>query len=149
MKQRLPILLLLAACDDTTSNTPPPSIPATHDLVFEGYDITTPQLWTRNGDTGEVNRLLPPDSVVMDPEPSPDGTRIAFVVADYIQGIGDIFVMDHDGSNVKQLAFDLEMDDQPSWPPDGTRIVFRSWQGGYLGDIWVMDGDGGNQMRLT
>ncbi|HXV14622.1 MAG TPA: DPP IV N-terminal domain-containing protein, partial [Candidatus Krumholzibacteria bacterium] len=114
-----------------------------------GYVARTPELWLRDTDSGDVRRVLPPDSVVMDPAPSPDGTRIAFVIADYFQNTGDIFVMDHDGANFQQITFDSELDDQPSWSPDGTRIAFRSWQAGYLGDIWVMDADGGNQVRLT
>jgi TolB protein len=141
------LVLSFAACDDDTTSIPAP--PATHDLVFEGYQVDIPELWLRDADDGELRRVLAPDSVVMDPEPSPDGTRISFVIADYFNGTGDIFVMNHDGSNIQQITFDSEMDDNPSWSPDGRRIVFRSFQAGYLGDIWVMNADGSNQVRLT
>ena len=39
-------------------------------------------------------------------------------------------------------------DDQPSWSPDGTQLVFRSNRDGKL-DIYVMGSDGSNPTRLT
>ena len=38
---------------------------------------------------------------------------------------------------------------QPSFSPDGKRIIFHSNEIGYKGDVWVMDIDGTNRTRLT
>lgn len=142
----LPLLLVSACADDPQS---PPAAAPTHDLVFEGALAGVPELLRLDAVTGEVMRVLPPGTVAMDPAPSPDGARIAFVVADYVEGTGDIFVCDRDGGNVRQLTDDPELDDQPAWSPDGARIAFRSYRTLREGDIWVMDADGGNPVNLT
>jgi Tol biopolymer transport system component len=92
---------------------------------------------------------LPFETIILDPTPSPDGNRIAFVVADYDQWIGDIYVINRDGSGLQQLTFAPELDDQPAWSPDGERIVFRSYRTQRDGDIWIMNADGSNPVNLT
>ena len=69
----------------------------------------------------------------------------------------EIYVMDDDGKNQRNLTNHPSDDYAPSWSPDGTRIVFMSDRdgpvpkGGGLAtfEIYVMDADGGNQQRLT
>ena len=120
------------------------------DLLFEGYRTGLPEMFVLSlRGSGEPTRLLPPNMFVTDPKPSPDGSRVAFVVADYESATGDIFVVNRDGTGLRQLTFDSEMDDQPAWSPDGTRIAFRSFRTQLLGDIWVMNADGSNLVNLT
>jgi TolB protein len=125
-----------------------PKDQALFDLVFEGYLGPTPELLVFDEATRGGTRRLPAGTVVMDPEPSPNGAMIAFVVANYGESTGDIYVMNRDGSNVVQLTFDPELDDQPAWSPDGKRIAFRSFRTQLDGDIWVMNADGTNQVNL-
>jgi len=138
--------VVLTACSDAVG---PGGIAPDHDLVFEGYFTATPELLVWDTQTGSVRRLLSEGIVVMDPQPSPDGTRVAFVVANYTDGTGDIFVVDRDGADVQQITFEPELDDQPAWSPDGQHIAFRSFRTQLLGDIWVVTSSGGNPTNLT
>lgn len=89
-----------------------------------------------------------------------DGERIVFVgPGPDPKGQGwDIYAMDPDGSNVVNLTKTETVDLDPSWSPDGTKILFRSRRDGVLpqgqlGDpydeIYVMDADGTDPTRLT
>ena len=71
--------------------------------------------------------------------------RIAFIVGP------DIFTMNPDGSEVKQLT-DLGPDSGAfweSWSPDGKLIVFNEYRApDFLGQLWLMNADGSNQHLL-
>ncbi len=58
----------------------------------------------------------------------------------------EIYVMNSDGTNQTRLTFDPEIDVEPSFSPDGSKITFRRGGGG---DIWIMNADGSNQIKLT
>jgi TolB protein len=60
----------------------------------------------------------------------------------------DIWIMDADGGNQKQLTTDPLVDNSPAVSPDGRYILFISNRGG-MPSIWRMDADGGNQKQLT
>jgi Tol biopolymer transport system component len=61
---------------------------------------------------------------------------------------GDIYVMNADGSERTQLTTSPEMDFDPVWSPDGTRIAFRSHRNGDE-EVYVMNADGSKQTNLT
>ena len=63
-------------------------------------------------------------------------------------GNPEIYVMDIDGKNQRNLTNNRHDDYSPSWSPDGKRIVFTSEPDGN-GEIYVMDADGGNPQNLT
>lgn len=77
---------------------------------------------------------------------SPDGTQIAF--RRRTDGNSDIFVMNSDGTDVRQLTNSPAFDGDPAWSPDGTEILFTSDRAGNF-DIWVMNADGSGQVALT
>ncbi len=71
--------------------------------------------------------------------------------------VSQIYVMDVDGKNLKQLTNVKAINSNPSFSPDGKKIVFdsnRNTQGvNEFGEsnscIYIMDVDGKNQIRLT
>ena len=96
----------------------------------------------------------------LNPAPSPDGTKLAFVVAWYVmsgsgfdQIDGDIYVAERDGSAVRRLTTAAGLEDQPAWSPDGTKILYRARRvsaGNSIGsDIWVINADGVGPANLT
>lgn len=82
------------------------------------------------------------------PDWSPDGTQIAF------SPDGQIWVMDADGSNVRQITQSSTFKAGPSWSPDGTQMVFILIKNpGSPTDpqpeIGIMNADGTNERILT
>jgi Tol biopolymer transport system component len=73
-------------------------------------------------------------------------SRIAFVSGR--DGNNEIYVMETDGSDQRNLTHGPWSDIAPCWSPDGRRIAFASDRKGSY-DIHVMDADGGNLVRLT
>ncbi len=94
------------------------------------------------------------------PSYSPDGTQIAFRGdLDLAEPTGDeeLFVMNADGTDVRQLTSNADFDSAPSWSPDGKRILFERAPAGTFTqgteaqekDIYVMRADGTHVRRLT
>src|ERR671934_2413102 len=63
----------------------------------------------------------------------------------------DIYVMNADGTNVRQLTHKAGPEFDPMWSPDGQRIVYRDSSRGPNQDdeIYVMNADGSGQTNLT
>ena len=77
---------------------------------------------------------------------TPDG-RIVY--ASIASGSWDIWVMDADGSNPKQLTVGARSNYGPSVSADGRYIVFISNRAGGAFNVWRMDADGSNPKQLT
>ena len=82
------------------------------------------------------------------PSWSPDGNQIVFQSNPNRDGNFDIYVMDSDGNNRRQLTDDPASDRSPSWSPDGNQIVFQSNRDGNSA-IYVVDVKGGDPGPLT
>ena len=107
-------------------------------------------IYVARSDGSGARRLTSGGGLNVDPEWSPDGTRIAFF-SDR-GGPGEIWVMAPDGSAVQRLTEGPSLNASPSWSPDTTRIAFhseRDFPGGYESAIYVMNADGTGQRRLV
>ncbi len=85
---------------------------------------------------------------VSDPQVSPDGKHVAFVIGDVNwdanKVISQIFVVPINGGNIKQLTNAATSSTAPRWSPDGKRIAFVHDE-----QIWTMEPDGDNKDQVT
>ena len=73
------------------------------------------------------------------PVSSPDGRRIAF--RKFLDNNSEVYVMDSDGRNVRNLTDHPAFDGWPEWSPDGKRIAFASNRNSPY-QVFVMNADG-------
>src|SRR5437868_14514184 len=74
-----------------------------------------------------------------DPQPSPDGRHVAFVVRttdfEANKGRNDIWLVELDGTGLMQLTSDAAADTNPRWAPDGKNLYFLSTRSGST-QVW-------------
>ena len=76
---------------------------------------------------GRTQPLLAKPGRYARPRFSPDGKRLAFVLAD--GGEADIWTYDIARENATRLTFTPGVDEVPSWAPDGAHLIYRSPKG--------------------
>lgn len=74
---------------------------------------------------------------------SPEGDRILFT-----RGNADLWVMDADGGNDKELFAHWGLNDY-SWSPDGQWIAFSRNDPNFNSDIFIMPSEGGEEINIT
>ena len=100
---------------------------------------------------------------------APDGTRIFMATANdanapawspvdnriaFWSGIenqyGQVWIINADGSDSAQLTEECSRrnNDDPSWSPDGKKILFSTGRSG-RNELWMMDANGGNETRIS
>src|SRR5262245_61972109 len=85
---------------------------------------------------------------VSDPQLSPDGRHVAYVIGDVNfdanRVVNQIYVVPIGGGEPKQLTKGNSSATSPRWSPDGKKIAFVTGN-----QIWVMDADGDNKDQIT
>jgi hypothetical protein len=76
------------------------------------------------------------DTQWMDPQWSPDGTRI--VAVEQTRGVSQLTVLDANGTRLMSFAASRSITSEPSWSSDGRRIYFTSERSG-LPQIYAAD----------
>jgi Tol biopolymer transport system component len=139
-------------------------------MVFTSVRDGDLELYSANLDGSDMVRLT--DRIGYDGGAffSPDGSQIVWRahypetdedIADYQrlldQGLIrpsalEVYVMDADGSNVRQVTDNGAANFGPFWHPDGERIIFSSNQGDPSGrefDLYMINVDGTGEERIT
>lgn len=131
--------------------------------VWPIYD--TYSIYTAKPDGSDI-RLLTKGGYNAESTITRDGKHIVFTSTR--NGDLDIYTMDADGSNVKQLTHELGYDGGPFWSYDGKKIVYRAehpqtpeqiadykklYARGLIRpgnlEIWVMNADGSGKHQVT
>ncbi len=85
---------------------------------------------------------------VSDPQLSPDGKRVAFTLGIVDKAanrtLNQIYVMNIDGSNQRQITKADKSSSSPRWSPDGKHIAYV-----HGGQIWTMEPDGDGREQIT
>jgi len=89
---------------------------------------------------------------VSDPQLSPDGATVAFVVERVFLGENakerHVYTVPLSGGEPRKLTFEGKSNVRPRWSPDSTRIAFVSDRSD-SSQIWMMDADGARQRQVT
>ncbi|HUL85468.1 MAG TPA: hypothetical protein VLX89_08140 [Actinomycetota bacterium] len=126
------------------------------------HDPRPDRIFVVNVDGSDLHQVVPTgcpgrcgDAVESDPW-SPDGTRIVFTRAIYGRGPIPIHVQlwtaNADGTGARQITDPHHaQDDQASWSPDGTQIVYLHWAYGHPDrfTIQIAAADGTGSRQLT
>jgi dipeptidyl aminopeptidase/acylaminoacyl peptidase len=91
---------------------------------------------------------------VRDPQRSPDGKWVAYVVSRAIKDTdkndSDIWMASWDGTQEIQLTSSSDSETQPKWSPDNKYLSFVSArQGAKDGQLWLMNRAGGEAVKVT
>lgn len=98
------------------------------------------QAFTAVGDPGNIWSIAA----------SPDGKKATFDMNE--TGNWDIFVANTDGTHLVQITNDAESDEEPTFSPDSSKVIFTSYrgdQGSFMFDVIVANTDGTGITDIT
>jgi dipeptidyl aminopeptidase/acylaminoacyl peptidase len=109
--------------------------------------------------SAQQKRGLQPDDVynikdVRDPQRSPDGKWVAYVVSRAIKDTNkndsDVWMVSWDGQQNIQVTSSADSESQPRWSPDNRYLSFvSSRQGAKGGQLWLMNRLGGEAIKVS
>lgn len=89
---------------------------------------------------------------ISEPQPSPQGDRVAFVVRstdlEANRGRFDLWMVNMDGTGLTRLTSDPAADNNPRWAPDGKSLYFLSSRSG-SSQVWRLPVGGGDPVQIT
>ncbi len=116
-------------------------------LVFSSIcNQKNSQLYGWDRETRVVTQLTVGDYSVSNPAFSPDGHYLAFSSAR--DGPVDLFIMNLETGEIRNLTKHPDMDRQPTWSPDSSWIAFTTNREGN-DEIYIMDLEGNNLRNIS
>ncbi|HEV8074973.1 MAG TPA: S9 family peptidase [Candidatus Acidoferrum sp.] len=112
---------------------------------------TAPASWT------EQKKILSPENflelrTVQDPQFSPDGLRVAFVVSEPLKSekrIRHIWLYDKKTGTARQFTYSEKSETWPRWSSDGKKLAFLSNRGGDEQQIYILSMTAGEAAPVT
>ena len=141
----------LSACGGSSDGPGGPNGPPalTNTIVFVSDRTGASQLHVMTGNGDVIQLLATTPGPKTDPVISPDGRKVVFTLGNIDAGSSSpLWIVNSDGTGLKQLTFDGANDMRPTWSPDGARIAFVSTRDGNA-EIYVMNADGTGQTNIT
>jgi dipeptidyl aminopeptidase/acylaminoacyl peptidase len=90
---------------------------------------------------------------VSDPQASPDGKTVAYVVTRYNmdenKGTSSIFLVSIDGKEGREFHSGMKSSSDPVWSPDGKKIAFVAEDTNGVSQAYVEDASGGPARKIT
>ena len=138
-----------AARDNAPSWSPNGRLIAFHSSRHDDNDPHTDEenteIYVMDADGGNQRRLTRYPGLDTSPSWSPDSTQIVF--SSTRNGTFNIFMIDADGRNIKQIT-DLEFATRPRWSPDGRQIAFEAFIG-HSREIYAANADGTSRFQVS
>jgi len=113
-------------------------------IVFVSDRDGAKELYAMDFDGRNPRRLTAHKSLVL----NPDARAGKVVFTSYVHRFPQVWIMNADGSNQKELSTGLDLNASPGLSPDGSQIAFAGSSRGNV-DIYVVSASGGGVRRLT
>ncbi len=137
--------------------------PDGNQIVFVSFKDKNNDIYIINADGSNLVNLTQAEGNDFSPVWSPDGSQIAFVsdredpTCSAFNCNWEIYVMNADGSNLRNLTNSAGADFVPMWSPDGKYIAFVTYRDGAAcndittcnSEIYVMNADGSEPRNLS
>jgi Tol biopolymer transport system component len=116
-------------------------------IAFQADKGSGAEIYTIKPDGTRLRRLTHVDGEAINPDWSPDGSRIAFALNECT-----VAIMDADGTDRTVLPSETPggCEADPSFTPDGSRLVYERYDPATDDDaVWSMNLDGTDRRRIT